>query len=151
MNASDLLRVKQLFLQASDLPLAERTAFLDRQEGLDLATRQRIDRQLRLLADEGDDARAEEAQQPMFSPSVRQFELPDPDAIGPYRVIRRIGEGGMGIVFFCQQAEPVRRQVAVKLIRAGLDSAAMLQRSGCCSQTLLPSQESMRILWTIDP
>ncbi len=38
--------------------------------------------------------------------------------IGPYRVIRAIGEGGMGSVFLAQQDEPVRRQVAIKVIRS---------------------------------
>jgi eukaryotic-like serine/threonine-protein kinase len=41
-----------------------------------------------------------------------------PDAIGPYRLIRSLGEGGMGAVFLAQQDAPVQRQVAIKVIRA---------------------------------
>src|SRR5688572_5131436 len=40
----------------------------------------------------------------------------DPERIGPYRILGRLGEGGMGIVFRAEQREPVRRTVAIKLI-----------------------------------
>src|SRR5262245_54282873 len=42
-------------------------------------------------------------------------------AIGPYKLIEQIGEGGMGTVWMAQQAEPVKRLVAVKLIKVGMD------------------------------
>ncbi len=48
--------------------------------------------------------------------------------IGPYRLIRKIGEGGMGLVWLAQQSEPLRRQVALKLIRAGLYDTSLLRR-----------------------
>ena len=48
--------------------------------------------------------------------------------IGPYRLIRKLGEGGMGQVWLAEQTAPVRRQVALKLIRAGADDKAVLQR-----------------------
>jgi len=47
--------------------------------------------------------------------------LPLPDFIGHYRVIRLLGEGGMGLVLLAEQTTPVRRLVALKLIRAGQD------------------------------
>src|SRR5258708_5766634 len=43
--------------------------------------------------------------------------------IGPFRVVRAIGEGGMGSVFLAQQDEPVRRQVAIKIIRSPFSRA----------------------------
>lgn len=49
-------------------------------------------------------------------------------AIGPYQLIECIGEGGMGEVWLAGQTRPVRRQVAVKLIKAGMDSKAVLAR-----------------------
>ncbi len=49
-------------------------------------------------------------------------------SIGPYRLIRKLGEGGMGQVWLAEQAVPVRRQVALKLIRSGIDDQAVLQR-----------------------
>ena len=53
--------------------------------------------------------------------STWRYELRSEEAlqqIGPYRVIRAIGEGGMGSVFLAQQDDPVRRQVAIKVIRS---------------------------------
>jgi serine/threonine protein kinase/Tfp pilus assembly protein PilF len=48
--------------------------------------------------------------------------------IGPYKLIEPIGEGGMGTVWMAQQQEPVRRFVAVKLIKAGMDSKQVVAR-----------------------
>src|SRR5579871_3728583 len=42
--------------------------------------------------------------------------------IGPYKLLQQIGEGGMGIVFMAEQQQPVRRRVALKIIKPGLDS-----------------------------
>ena len=42
--------------------------------------------------------------------------------IGPYKLLEEIGEGGMGTVWVAQQSEPIKRQVAIKLIKAGMDS-----------------------------
>ena len=50
------------------------------------------------------------------------------DRVGPYRLLERIGEGGMGIVYMAEQTEPVRRRVALKLIKAGMDSAQVIAR-----------------------
>ena len=47
---------------------------------------------------------------------------------GRYKVRQAIGEGGMGTVYFAEQIQPVRRQVALKLIRAGMDSRQVLAR-----------------------
>ena len=41
--------------------------------------------------------------------------------IGPYKLLRRIGEGGMGVVFMAEQERPVRRRVALKIIKPGMD------------------------------
>jgi serine/threonine protein kinase/tetratricopeptide (TPR) repeat protein len=48
--------------------------------------------------------------------------------IGPYKLIEPIGEGGMGTVWMAQQTEPVKRAVAVKLIKSGMDSKQVLAR-----------------------
>lgn len=49
-------------------------------------------------------------------------------SIGPYALLKKLGEGGMGQVWLAEQAAPVRRQVALKLIRGGLYDAAMMHR-----------------------
>jgi WD40 repeat protein/serine/threonine protein kinase len=56
--------------------------------------------------------------------------------IGPYKLIEQIGEGGMGAVWMAQQSAPVKRLVAVKLIKAGMDSRQALARFGAERQAL---------------
>ncbi|MGB4741723.1 MAG: serine/threonine-protein kinase [Fuerstiella sp.] len=48
--------------------------------------------------------------------------------IGPYKLLEAIGEGGMGTVWVAQQSEPIKRKVAIKLIKAGMDSQQVLAR-----------------------
>src|SRR5580765_2417484 len=48
--------------------------------------------------------------------------------IGPYKLIEQVGEGGMGTVWMAQQTEPVKRLVAVKLIKPGMDSKQVIAR-----------------------
>ncbi|HVS14014.1 MAG TPA: serine/threonine-protein kinase [Thermoanaerobaculia bacterium] len=50
------------------------------------------------------------------------------DLIGGYRIVRRLGEGGMGVVYEAEQIEPVARRVALKVVRWGLDSRVVLER-----------------------
>lgn len=50
------------------------------------------------------------------------------DQIGPYRLLEKIGEGGFGEVYAADQQTPVKRRVAVKILKAGLDSEAVLAR-----------------------
>jgi eukaryotic-like serine/threonine-protein kinase len=54
--------------------------------------------------------------------------LPDPPEIGPYKVIDVLGEGGMGVVYLAEQAAPVRRRVALKLLKPGMDSRQVVAR-----------------------
>lgn len=48
--------------------------------------------------------------------------------IGPYKLLQQIGEGGMGTVFMAEQSEPVQRKVALKVIKAGMDSRQVIAR-----------------------
>ena len=48
--------------------------------------------------------------------------------IGPYKLLQKIGEGGMGTVYMAEQTHPVRRMVALKLIKAGMDSRQVIAR-----------------------
>jgi serine/threonine protein kinase len=48
--------------------------------------------------------------------------------IGPYKLLHRLGEGGMGTVWVAEQERPFKRQVAVKLVKAGMDSADVIRR-----------------------
>src|SRR5215470_13192830 len=59
-----------------------------------------------------------------------------PQIIGPYRLLKELGIGGMGQVWLAEQTEPVRRQVALKLIRAGMYDASTVQRFKAERQSL---------------
>jgi hypothetical protein len=53
---------------------------------------------------------------------------PSPTIIGPYRILDRLGEGGFGVVYRARQEEPFRREVALKLIKLGMDSRRIIAR-----------------------
>jgi eukaryotic-like serine/threonine-protein kinase len=48
--------------------------------------------------------------------------------IGPYQIVRPLGEGGMGVVFHARQTEPIRRDVALKIVKPGMDSRQVIAR-----------------------
>jgi serine/threonine protein kinase len=125
------LGAKSLFLAASDFAdPAERAAYLDRECGGG-ELRARVEALLRA----NDDGPPPERTGP-FTPDgpARDEAASDPTACvgatlaGRYKLVQEIGEGGMGAVFMAQQTEPVRRAVAVKVIKAGMDSKAVLAR-----------------------
>src|SRR5690349_5602068 len=50
------------------------------------------------------------------------------ERVGSYRLLRQLGEGGCGIVYLAEQEEPVRRRVALKVIKPGMDTRQVLAR-----------------------
>jgi len=59
-----------------------------------------------------------------------------PDRIGSYRIVRVLGQGGMGLVYEAEQLEPFRRMVALKVIRHGMDTHEVLARFESARQAL---------------
>jgi serine/threonine protein kinase len=127
-------RVEALFHQAADLPADRQRILLDAACRGDPDLRAAVER---LLADDAR-LRAADATECLSSPVVRlppsspTFPPPAagpavPPRIGRYRVVRLVGEGGMGTVYEAEQDSP-RRPVALKVIRPGLVSPALLKR-----------------------
>ena len=58
----------------------------------------------------------------------RPLAEPPGSRIGPYKLLQQIGEGGMGVVYMAEQTEPVRRRVALKIIKPGMDSRQVIAR-----------------------
>ena len=69
-------------------------------------------------------------------PLDKPVEDAAPERIGPYRIVEQIGEGGMGIVYLAEQVEPIRRHVALKLIKLGMDTTQVIARFDSERQTL---------------
>jgi serine/threonine protein kinase/tetratricopeptide (TPR) repeat protein len=132
----DPKRLKELFLAASEMPsAAERAAFLDRECGTDVELRRKLDVLLRAHDDSGGFLA-----QPADAPAVTadssvggsEGDSTGSEAvgtvIGPYKLLQKLGEGGMGTVWVAEQQRPVKRRVALKVIKPGLDSAQVLRR-----------------------
>ncbi len=69
-------------------------------------------------------------------PTRTEDALGLPERIGPYRILDLVGEGGMGAVFRARQRQPIQREVAIKVLKAGMDTAAVLRRFELEQQTL---------------
>ncbi len=116
--------------QALDLEPSKRAEFL-RDRCSDPEQRTRLERLIQAAETEGiDDLVQAGALHKELGPA------PSPDAIEGYRFIRHIGAGGMGEVWEAEQLEPVRRRLAVKLVRPGLSSPEILSRFMSERQTL---------------
>ena len=63
--------------------------------------------------------------------------------IGPFKLLQQLGEGGMGIVWVAEQTEPVKRRVALKVTKPGMDSARVLHRFEAERQWLTPSDDEV--------
>jgi serine/threonine-protein kinase len=119
MNRDD-----QIFAEAIDLPAgAVRTDFLDRACAGDPAARARIEA---LLA--GHEAAAGFLESPPPGQPAPRPEEKIGDVIGRYTLLRKLGEGGCGVVYLAEQREPLRRNVALKVIKLGMDTREVIAR-----------------------
>jgi serine/threonine protein kinase len=107
---------------------AERTRFLDDACGADAALRERVERLLRAHDEAGGFfSQPSKAPPPAGTIIVPPAEKPG-DRIGRYKLLQQLGEGGCGVVYLAEQEEPVRRRVALKVIKLGMDTKQVIAR-----------------------
>jgi WD40 repeat protein/serine/threonine protein kinase len=122
-------REEEIFAGAVQLPPDQRAAYLDEVCAADPVLRRRIEALLGALE--------------RASPLLKEPALPEPgralaaslpaterpgDRIGRYKLLEQIGEGGCGVVYVAEQEEPVRRRVALKVIKLGMDTKQVIGR-----------------------
>src|SRR2546422_2395103 len=129
MNSS---REEALFTLAVEKPAADRAAFLDRECSGDVELRQRVESLLQAHERSGEFLNRPPAEQPaktfVITTSMIAVTEKAGDRIGRYKVLQQIGEGGCGVVYMAEQEEPVRRRVALKVIKLGMDTKQVIAR-----------------------
>ncbi len=121
MDAEFRRRAEALFQQAADLPASQREAFLESHCD-STALREEVAALLACL-----EAADDFLERPAYVRAEGPPTAPLPERFGRYRVLRLVGEGGMGAVYEAEQSNP-RRRVALKVIRRGMASAQLLMR-----------------------
>jgi serine/threonine protein kinase/tetratricopeptide (TPR) repeat protein len=117
---------QSIFLEALDRQQpAERAAFLDQACAGDSALRQRIE----LLLHQHGQSRCF-LDSPVLDATVDEPPVGEGPGtvIGPYKLLEQIGEGGFGVVFLAEQTQPVRRKVALKVLKPGMDMRQVVAR-----------------------
>jgi serine/threonine protein kinase/tetratricopeptide (TPR) repeat protein len=131
-------RIKAILLRVVDAPAAQRAARLDELCAGDATLRAEV---MSLLAHEGESVGGFVGTGAawLVAPTIpieNGDALPSPSSIGPYAIRGVLGQGGMGTVYRAEQIHPIRREVALKLIRHGLDTSGIVARFAAERQTL---------------
>jgi serine/threonine protein kinase len=118
---------KSIFLQAMEIAApVERAAYLDQACGNNRALRAEVES---LLEAHDKPQALLDANHAVTMHLARPSVLDGPGTvIGPYKIYEQIGEGGFGIVFMAEQQKPIRRKVAIKIVKPGMDSRQVIAR-----------------------
>lgn len=108
---------EDLFAGALALPAAERSHYLKRACAKDAVAFNRL---TALVAAFGDAKN--------FAKEYSAVAQDGADRIGPYRLLRELGEGGCGVAYLAEQTAPIKRHVALKVIKPGMDTKAVIAR-----------------------
>jgi len=117
LSPEELQRLETLFERASELPPEDHAGFVARECGSNAALRTELERLLEGWSGEDVLGRIQRAQSALVGTEI-----------GPYRLLERIGQGGMGEVYLAQQSTPIVRRVALKIVKPGMESAEVLAR-----------------------
>src|SRR4051794_23934550 len=121
-------REAAIFDVALGLPPDQRAAHVAQACGDDAALRERVEALLKACDGASgylDSAPGPEAERTLGRSTP--FEKPG-DRIGRFKLLQQIGEGGCGVVYMAEQEEPVRRRVALKVIKLGMDTKSVIAR-----------------------
>jgi serine/threonine protein kinase len=121
----------EVFNIALELPAGARAAYLDQACAGDTALRQRVEELLKSSQVSCDFLESPDAVPTGAGGTVRSSPVPAEkpgDRIGRYKLLQQIGEGGCGAVYMAEQEEPVRRRVALKVIKLGMDTKQVIAR-----------------------
>jgi WD40 repeat protein len=120
--------IKTIFSEALEKKdVKERAEYLDKVCGNDAALRAKVEALLKANEQAGSFLNA-----PPFDPNVTLDTSPLTEGpgtiIGRYKLLEQIGEGGFGVVYMAEQQEPIRRRVALKIIKLGMDTRQVIAR-----------------------
>src|SRR5216683_935471 len=117
-----------VFTEALRLPPEDRDRYLSEACKGDAEFRRRVEALLQAYEQAGDFLGKPAGDRPArAAQAIPAGEKPG-DRIGHYKLLQQIGEGGCGVVFMAEQEEPVRRRVALKIIRLGMDTESVIAR-----------------------
>src|SRR5713101_5184460 len=120
------VQAKAISLEALDCQGADDLmCFLEKACGSDAALRMRVRELMQAHRDAG--AFLGRAEKPDTTRDQPLAEAPG-TVIGPYKLLEQIGEGGFGVVFLAEQTQPLRRKVALKVIKPGMDTRQVIAR-----------------------
>src|SRR5678815_5098096 len=131
-------REQDVFCQAVEIAEPERRRqFLDQACGTDEALRERVEGLLALSKGSDDffkecapalEAPSDAGQVLSVAESSLEVDAPALSRIGPYKLLQKLGEGGCGVVYMAEQDHPIRRRVALKIIKLGMDTRNVIAR-----------------------
>ena len=124
MNGPEKSEV-DLFTEAVQLPADKRSAFLEAACRGDLELRASVEALLRAHMESGEFL--EQAPAEIRARTAAPGEKAG-DRVGRYKLLQQIGEGGCGVVFMAEQELPVRRKVAIKIVKPGMDTKTVIAR-----------------------
>ncbi len=126
MDTPPPINEEEIFQVATALPDGERAAYLDAACGENLALRARIGR---LLGSHEAGGFMQALASPEIEAELARLKPEEGgEMIGPYKLREQIGEGGFGTVWVADQEKPVRRRVALKIIKMGMDTKEVIAR-----------------------
>src|SRR5271166_1887389 len=142
MNGQMSTRVpheKAVFCEALEIADPEqRRQFLDQACGADHALREQVEKLLAFSQSAGVffkdctpalEPEAADAERVLSAAeSALEPEIPETKCIGPYKLLQKLGEGGHGVVYMAEQEQPIRRRVALKIIKLGMDTRNVIAR-----------------------